>query len=173
MSTLDILLYPHPGLRKKSFEIKEINHEILKLLDDMSETMYEAPGVGLAAPQVGKNLRAITIDISRQESEKRELIELINPRITESRGSQLGEEGCLSIPGFVANVTRKNEIKVEGLNREGKKIEINANELLSRVLQHEIDHLNGILFFDRLGRLKRELLVKKINKTLKSINTVK
>ncbi|NIP31928.1 MAG: peptide deformylase [Candidatus Dadabacteria bacterium] len=164
MSILDILIYPDPRLRKKSKPVKKINDSIIELLENMAETMYNAPGVGLAAPQVGKNIRVITIDISSVEDEQRDLIELINPEIISSKGSQIGEEGCLSVPGFVSNVKRKMDIKVKSQNREGETIIYETSDLLSRVMQHEIDHLNGIYFFDRLARLKRELLVNKIKK---------
>ena len=166
MSLLEILVYPNSGLRRKSYPVKEINDEVKELLDDMAETMYKAPGVGLAAPQVGRSIRVITIDVSEPEKEDKELIELVNPEILNSFGSQISEEGCLSVPGFVANVTRKMNIKVKGLNRKREIVTIEASGLLSRVLQHEIDHLDGILFFDRLPRLKRELLLKKIKRSL-------
>lgn len=166
MPLLEILTFPDPALKKKSKPVDVINHHINELLDNMSETMYDAPGVGLAAPQVGENLRVITVDVSPRDSEKRDLIELINPEIISFSGSQLGEEGCLSVPGFNANVKRKLNVKVRALDREGKTFEVEATDLFSRVLQHEIDHLDGILFFDRLGRLKKELLLKKIKKAL-------
>ncbi len=164
MPLLDILIYPDQKLKKKSKSVDKIDNSLLLLLDDMAETMYDAPGVGLAAPQVGENIRVLTVDITPQDSEEKNLIELINPEIIDSDGSQLGEEGCLSVPGFVANVNRKLNVKVQALNRDGEEITVEASDLLSRVLQHEIDHLDGILFFERLGRLKRELLVKKIKK---------
>lgn len=164
MPLLDILLYPDPKLKKKSESVKKIDDSIISLLDNMAETMYYAPGVGLAAPQVGKNIRVITVDITPQDCEKKNLIELINPEIVDSSGSQVGEEGCLSVPGFVANVKRKQSVKVKALDRNGEELIIEASELLSRVLQHELDHLEGILFFERLGRLKKELLLKKIKK---------
>lgn len=166
MPLLEILTYPAPGLKKKSKPVQKIDKDIIELLDNMAETMYDAPGVGLAAPQVGSNVRVITVDISAAQSEQSELIELVNPEIVSSSGTQLGEEGCLSVPGFNANVTRKLKVKVSAQDRRGKFFEIEAEDLLSRVLQHEIDHLDGILFFDRLGRLKKDLLVKKIKKSL-------
>lgn len=164
MPVLNILIYPDQRLKKKSSPVDNINNTIIDLLDNMAETMYDAPGVGLAAPQVGINLRIITVDISPQDSDENDLIELINPEIIFSDGSQEGEEGCLSLPGFTANVKRKQNIQVKGLNRKGEELLIEASDLLSRVLQHEIDHLNGILFFERIGRLKKELLLKKIKK---------
>lgn len=164
MPVLTILTYPDSRLKKKSTQVKKIDDSIFKLLDDMAETMYHAPGVGLAAPQIGKNLRVIVVDVEHNEEGKRKLIELINPEITESEGKMTGEEACLSVPGFIADVRRKSSVTVQGLNRRGKKVTIEATETLSRVFQHEIDHLDGILFVDRLSRLKRELLQKKIKK---------
>ena len=166
MSLRDILLYPDKRLRKKSIPVKKIDKKILKLLDDLADMTYNAPGVGLAAPQLGVHIRVIVVDISTKDEENN-LIELINPVITESSGSQSSEEGCLSVPGFYGNITRKNSIAVEAQDREGKKFEINADELLSRVLQHEIDHLDGTLFFDRMAKLKKELFIKKIDKAFK------
>ena len=180
MSLLKIVTYPDSTLRKKCELVDEIDDDLIQLLDDMADTMYEAPGVGLAAPQVGVTKRVIVADIQPreriQESEdgeeillppdRSELIELINPEIVFSDGEAVGEEGCLSIPGFVSDVKRKYEVVVEGYNREGEPIQIECEDLLARVFQHEIDHLDGILFFDRLGRLKRELLKRKIEKAL-------
>ncbi|MEQ9619721.1 MAG: peptide deformylase [Deltaproteobacteria bacterium] len=172
MSVRNILKYPDPFLRKKCGVVEEIDDDILRLLDDMAETMYDAPGVGLAAPQVGVDKRIIVVDITPANREGEEeveyegpgLIELINPEITSASGEVTGEEGCLSIPGFVSDVKRKNKIVLEGYNREGELLEIEAEDLLARVFQHEIDHLDGILFIDRLSRLKRELLKSKIEK---------
>ncbi len=136
----------------------------------MAETMYEAKGVGLAAPQVGVNERLIVVDVTpREEGERRGpgapgLVELINPEIVLAEGEMVGEEGCLSVPGFVADVRRSARVVVRGLDRRGVEVEIDATELLARALQHEIDHLNGILFFDRLSRLKRELMLKRIER---------
>ena len=118
----------------------------------------------LAAPQVGVNVRAIVVDITAQEEDSLGLIKLINPEIVYSEGQQIGEEGCLSIPGFVSLVKRKERVRVKGLNEEGRLSEIDASGLLARVLQHELDHLDGILFIDRLSRLKRELFKKRIDK---------
>lgn len=180
MPLLKILTYPDPALRKKCELVEEINDDLLELLDNMADTMYEAPGVGLAAPQVGYTKRVIVADIKPRERtqesteeeeillppDRSELIELINPEIVFSDGEITGEEGCLSIPGFVSDVKRKFEVTVEGYNRDGELMEIKCEDLLARVFQHEIDHLDGILFIDRLSRLKRELLKKKIEKVL-------
>ena len=180
MPELKILTYPDPILRKKCTPVEEIDDELIKLLGDMADTMYDAPGIGLAAPQVGVTKRVIVVDIKPRERsnasteeeeillppDRSELIELINPEIVCSDGEIVGEEGCLSIPGFVSDVKRKYEVVVEGYNREGEAVQIECEDLLARVFQHEIDHLDGILFIDRLGRLKRELLKKKIEKAL-------
>lgn len=166
MSLRDILIYPEKKLRKKSQTVEKIDKKILKLLDDLADTMYNAPGVGLAAPQVGEHLRVIVVDISTNEEEN-DLLELINPLITESSGKQISEEGCLSIPGFYGNITRKKNVTVEALNRSGEKYVIEAEDVLSRVLQHEIDHLDGILFFDKMPKLKKDLFVKKIDKAFR------
>jgi peptide deformylase len=166
MSLRDILIYPEKRLRKKSQTVEKINKKIQKLLDDLADTMYNAPGVGLAAPQVGENVRVLVVDISTKEEEN-SLLELINPKITDSSGSQSSEEGCLSIPGYYGNITRKKNVTVEAVNRDGEKFEIEAEDILSRVLQHEIDHLDGILFFDKMAKLKKELFVKKIDKAFR------
>lgn len=163
MPVLDILVYPDPALKRKSLPVTKLSEDVLSLLDGLAQTMRDADGVGLAAPQVGKNIRVIVIDVPLPEEDKREFYELINPEIVSSRGFQIGEEGCLSVPGFFANIRRKEHVQVSALDRRGKRFTIDADGMLSRVLQHEIDHLDGILFFDRLGKLKRDLLVKQIN----------
>lgn len=163
MPVLDILVYPDPALKRKSLPVEKPGEDLNRLLDDMLQTMHDANGVGLAAPQVGKNIRVLVIDVLFPEEERREFYELINPEIVSSRGFQTGEEGCLSVPGFFADIRRKKSVRVSALDRTGKRFTIDAEGMLSRVLQHEIDHLDGILFFDRLGRLKRDLLVKQIN----------
>ncbi len=186
MALRKILTYPDPFLRKKCAPVEEIDGEVLKLLDDMAETMYGARGVGLAASQIGADKRVVVIDISPrnigadEEAEEEEeeveeeeteyegpgLIELINPEIISSAGQVVAEEACLSIPGFTSDVKRKQRVVIEACNREGQLLEIEAEELLARVFQHEIDHLDGVLFIDRLSRLKRELIKRKIEKVL-------
>ena len=166
MSLREILIYPDSRLRKKSVPVKKFDKKLHKMLDDMAETMYKAPGVGLAAPQIGENIRAIVIDINFQEDEDNDLKELINPKIVESKGFQISEEGCLSVPGFQGNIKRNENIVVEAVDRNGEEIIIEATDLLSRVLQHEIDHLDGILFFDRMSKLKRDLFKRKVEKVL-------
>ena len=166
MSLRDILIYPEKRLRKKSQTVEKIDKKILKLLDDLADTMYNAPGVGLAAPQVGEHARIVVVDISTKEEENN-LLELINPKITDSSGKQSSEEGCLSIPGYYGNITRKKNVTVEAVNRYGENYIIEAEDILSRVLQHEIDHLDGILFFDKMAKLKKELFIKKIDKAFR------
>lgn len=165
MKTLDILLYPNEKLRRRSAPVEDIDDNITELIDNMTQTMYSADGVGLAAPQVGVNLRIIVVDAANRKESEPELIQIINPEIVSASGMQTGEEGCLSVPGFSANVKRYDNVTVKGLNRSATPFQVEATGLLARVLQHEIDHLEGILFFDRLSRLKRELLLKKINRT--------
>lgn len=143
MSVLEIRKAGDKILKEKAQPVIKIDKKIKKLLDDMAETMDSADGVGLAAPQVGVSLRVIILDVGEG------LIELINPEITLSEGSELGNEGCLSIPGVFGEVERFTEVTVEGLNRFGKKINITGNGLLARALQHEIDHLEGILFIEK------------------------
>ncbi len=162
MPLLDILVYPAPELKRKSLPVEELGEDLECLLDDMAETLRDADGIGLAAPQVGRNIRVLIVDVPLPESEEREFYELINPEIVYSKGFQMGEEGCLSVPGFFANIRRKDHVRVSALDREGKPFTIDADGMLSRVLQHEIDHLDGILFFDRLRQLKRDILVKQI-----------
>jgi peptide deformylase len=168
MAILTILNYPDPKLRNKSTHVEKIDREIEKLLEDMAETMYDAPGIGLAAPQVGVNVRVIVIDVSIRQQDSPGLIELINPEIISSEGVQIAEEGCLSIPGFSSEVKRKARVKVQGLDRKGKLVEFEGTGLLARAFQHEIDHIDGILYIERISRLKRELLKKKIKKALTS-----
>lgn len=164
MPLLDILLYPHSSLKRKSVPVKETGPEIDSLLDDMAETMRAADGVGLAAPQVGRNIRALVVDVPRAEGEEKDFLELLNPQVVFSSGFQSGTEGCLSVPGFFAEVRRKSDVRVSALDRKGRRFTVEAGGMLSRVLQHEIDHLDGILFFDRLGKLKRDLLLKEIDR---------
>lgn len=131
-------------LRKKSKYVDEINEKIIKLLDDMAETMYQANGVGLAAPQVGILKRAVVVDIGEG------LIKLINPEIVEQEGEQQDIEGCLNIPGITGEVKRPNRVKVKALNENGKNVELEGTGLLARAFCHEIDHLDGILFIDKI-----------------------
>ncbi len=160
MAVLEIKKYPDPVLRQKAEEVKDLNGALQKLIDDMIQTMHEAPGIGLAAPQVGRPLRLIVTDISHREPEQ-PLIVLINPEIVEAEGKIDSEEGCLSVPGYYTTIKRKGRVLVRGLDRDGKPVEIEAEGLLARVLQHEIDHLNGILFIDHLSPIKKEFFKKR------------
>ncbi|MFN3479590.1 MAG: peptide deformylase [Thermodesulfovibrionales bacterium] len=166
MALLEIKKYPEEVLKERASSVLNIDREILKLIDDMIETMYAAPGIGLAAPQVGVSKRIIVIDVSVKEGEKTPLIVLINPEIVSTEGEIDSEEGCLSLPGYITTVKRAERVVVKGLNRDGKEIKIEGEGLLSRALQHEIDHLNGILLIDRISRIKREFFKKRYKKAL-------
>lgn len=133
-----------PVLRKKSREVEKIDERIFQLLDDMTETMIKADGVGLAAPQVGVLKRVVTIDVGEG------VIEMINPQILEYDGEQVGDEGCLSVPGKFGKVRRPNRVKVSFLNRQGDKVEMEGTELFARAVFHEVDHLDGVLFIDKV-----------------------
>ena len=161
MSILKILTYPDPVLRKKAKPVERIDERIKNLIEDMVETMYAAPGVGLAATQVGEPLRVIIIDVTRKEEG---VIALINPEIISGEGECTEEEGCLSVPDFKETVLRKKKVLVKGLDPEGKEKEISAEGLLAIAFQHEIDHLDGILIIDRVSRLKRDIFKKKLQK---------
>ncbi len=145
MSILPIRVAPDPVLRRKSKRVRSVDGAIRKLIGDMIETMHTAPGVGLAAPQVGVSLRVIVIGIPEQED-----IVLINPEIVRRKGERLVNEGCLSVPGYVGEIKRAVSVTVKGRDLSGKEIRIKANELLAEVLEHEIDHLNGVLYIDQL-----------------------
>lgn len=155
-----ILTYPDPELKKKSAPVTVINDKIRELVRDMAETMYDAPGVGLAAPQIGVHQRVIVIDVSPKD-EPAELIVAINPEIIHSEGESYEEEGCLSVPRYGANVRRHARVVVKAVNLEGEEVTYRAEELLAIAFQHEIDHLDGILFVDHLSPLKKEIFRKK------------
>ena len=160
MSVLRITKYPEEVLKQKTKPVSEFDSELQKLIDDMIETMYAAPGVGLAANQVGVSKQVTVIDISSRE-EKSSLIVLVNPEIVHMEGETSAEEGCLSIPDYTTVVKRAERVKVRCLDRWGNPVEIEADGLLARALQHEIDHLNGFLLIDRIGRIKREFFRKR------------
>lgn len=168
MTKLDIITIPDPLLREKSTPFEGVNDETQKLIDDMLETMYEAPGIGLAAIQVAIPKRLLVADVSRDE-EQREPVVMINPEIVafgdEARSH---EEGCLSIPEIYAEVERPSTIKVKYIDRHEEAHELDAEGLLATVIQHEVDHMDGILFVDHLSRLKRDRLIKKFMKQKKS-----
>ena len=158
-----IVRYGQPGLQEQAAPVRVFDADLGRLIDDMVETMYAAPGVGLAAPQVGVPLRICVIDLSVGKRGG-ELLTLINPEFVERDGMQLEDEGCLSVPGFTATVPRPARAVVRALDREGKERTIEATGLLARALQHELDHLDGRLFLDRLRGIKRELIVRRIRK---------
>lgn len=158
-----IVKYGDPVLTRKAEPVAEITDEIRQLIDDMIETMYAAPGIGLAAPQIGVPLRVCVIDISGGRRGG-QVITLVNPEFVERTGMQLEEEGCLSVPGHNATVARPERAVVRGLNREGEEVTIDGTGLLARALQHELDHLDGTLFLNRLRGLPRDLIVRKIKK---------
>ena len=159
----NILTYPNPELKKKSAPVAIINDSVRALAQDMVETMYDAPGVGLAAPQIGVLQRVIVIDISATD-EPPGLIVAINPVIVHAEGEAYEEEGCLSVPKYAANVRRHSSVVVKALNLEGVECVWRAEGLLAIAFQHEIDHLDGILFVDHLSPLKRELFQRKARK---------
>jgi peptide deformylase len=158
---LNILKYPDKRLRTIAKPVISVDETIKQQVKDMFETMYEAPGIGLAATQVNFHQRIIVIDISDQCNEP---ICLINPKVIEKSGEIQWEEGCLSVPDYYENVIRANEIKVQALNQNGETFELEASEMLSVCIQHEIDHLDGILFVDHLSKLKQKRLKKKTEK---------
>jgi len=163
MAILEIKEYGDPVLREKALPVKEITLEILNLIKDMAETMYTDSGVGFSAPQVGVSKRIIVID-----EEKDGLIVLINPMIVKGEGEVVAEEGCLSVPGIYSQVKRSSKVTVKALNENGDPIEITKEGLTARALQHEIDHLDGILFIDRIGRMERQILLNKLKKKKRS-----
>jgi peptide deformylase len=166
MAVLEILKYPHPGLKKKCENVCRIDEETLKLVRDMTETMYHANGVGLAASQVGVHRRVIVLDVSPMDPEK-EFMALINPELLSGEGEIEYEEGCLSVPECVEKLTRQAKVQVRGLTPEGKVVEVEGEGILAIALQHELDHLNGTLIIDRVSRLKRELYRRKVQKERK------
>lgn len=163
---LEILKYPDPRLKEISKPVEEFGPKLHKLLDDMAETMYAANGVGLAAPQVAETIRAFVVDVEIEEGAPRKLMELVNPRFTQGEGKIVYEEGCLSVPGVTEEVTRKGKVKVEYQDRFGVKQELIAEGLLAVALQHENDHLDGILFVERLSPIRRRLTRKKMEKAM-------
>ena len=167
MAVLEICTYPNPVLKQKALPITGIDDSVLQLVEDMIETMYQAPGIGLAANQVGKPLRLIVYDATPKDQPRNPSV-LINPEIVSGEGSQSQEEGCLSVPEYYAEVKRHAKVTVQGVNAQGEPVEICGEGLLAVVLQHEIDHLEGILMLDRISALKRALYKKRRLKQLKS-----
>jgi peptide deformylase len=167
MTILDIVTYPDQILRQKTKPVNNIDEHLQQLIDNMGETMYNAPGVGLASIQVGIDKQILVYDVSPNEDSRR-FNTLINPKIVSAEGQVLSEnEGCLSVPDYRADVKRAAQILVEGVDRNGKPQRIEAEGLLAIVLQHEIDHLNGTLFIDHISSLKRQIYERRIKKMLK------
>jgi peptide deformylase len=165
MAIRPILEFPHPVLRQKAARITVFNERLAELVKDMTETMYDAPGIGLAAPQIGESIQLIVVDIARLEQQQ-EVMVMINPVIIAQEGSQIDEEGCLSVIDLIANVTRYQKITVAFQDLSGVARVISTEDRFAVVLQHEIDHLHGILFLDHLSALKRTLYKKKVKKIL-------
>ncbi len=167
-----ILTEPDPILRKKSEPLEQVDTHTKKLMDDMLETMYAAPGIGLAGVQVGILKRLVVIDISKEEENKKPIF-LVNPQIIDqSKKTSVYEEGCLSLPGQFAEIERPAECTIKYIDYNGKEKELNAKGLLATCIQHEVDHLNGILFIDYLSKLKKDMIIKKLVKQKKEIERV-
>ena len=161
MALLPILRYPDPRLHTRATQVAEVNDEIRKLVNDMAETMYEAPGIGLAATQVDVHKRVVVIDVSEDKSG---LLALINPEIIARSGEQVCEEGCLSVPGIYDKVARAEQVRVRALDPQGKTIEFDADGLLAVCVQHELDHLDGKVFVEYLSQLKQTRIKGKLAK---------
>lgn len=161
MALLPILRYPDPRLHTRATQVAEVNDEIRKLVNDMAETMYEAPGIGLAATQVDVHKRVVVIDVSEDKSG---LLALINPEIIARSGEQVCEEGCLSVPGIYDKVTRAEKVRVRALNPKGETFEFDAEGLLAVCVQHELDHLDGKVFVEYLSQLKQTRIKGKLAK---------
>lgn len=181
MSLMTILKYPDPFLKTKAAAVDKVDGPVKTLIADMIETMHEANGIGLAAVQVGVGKRLIVLDVPderhgedeeddrpRRRVKGKNLMVLVNPEVVLANGSVIFEEGCLSLPGETANVERASDVRVKGLDRDGRPVEVNAQGLLAIALQHEIDHLDGILFIDRISRLKREFIKRRLRKAAKA-----
>lgn len=173
MAILDILTFPEKSLLQPSTKVDTIDEKIKKLTEDMGETMFDAPGVGLAAPQIGVNKRIIVYDVNAadrdEEGEEQEFRALINPEIIASSGSIVSEgEACLSVVDYSADVKRYETVIVKALDIEGRPLEFDAQGILAVIMQHEIDHLDGILYIDRISLLKRTMYKKKLAKALKN-----
>jgi peptide deformylase len=163
----EIVTYPDPILQRPTEKITEFNEELRTLADDMFESMYKAQGIGLTAPQIGVSKRITVIDLSNKENPDDKII-LVNPEIVAREGKQYAEEGCLSLPDIREKVSRAAKVKVRAQDLEGNWFEMEGTELLARAFQHEIDHLDGVLFLWRLSALKRDLILRKIRKLQKT-----
>jgi peptide deformylase len=166
MARRPVITYPDPVLRDPAEPVSNIDGKLQTLIDDMADTMYSAPGIGLASNQIGEPCRVFVFDVSPKD-QPRNLVVVINPEIVERDGSVVTEEGCLSVVDYSAEVKRAERITVKGLDRDGNPITITEEGLAAVVLQHEIDHLDGTLFIDHLSRLKRELYKRKLRRALK------
>jgi peptide deformylase len=166
MALLEIKNCLDPVLRKMCLPIENIDGELVTLAENMVETTLAAPGVGLAANQIGLPWRMFVINVG-VETDKENLISVINPEITSMEGSELGEEGCLSIPDVLAEVSRASQIEIKGYDLDGNEVRYEAEGYLARAFQHEMDHLNGILFWDSIGKMKRDILKRKFKKKIK------
>ena len=172
MAVLPVCIYGDRVLRKPAAEVKEVTGELVALAEDMLETMYKAPGVGLAAPQVGRSVSLIVVDVRNHEEDKKEPYILFNPEVVDIRGSCNDEEGCLSFPELRVRVTRPEVVTVKALNKEGRPFTLEKiRGLLSRCIQHEIDHLDGILFIDKISKADKLLLSGKLKKMAKKKRT--
>tara|TARA_Y100000741_G_scaffold331833_1_gene287416 strand:- start:1379 stop:1903 length:525 start_codon:yes stop_codon:yes gene_type:complete len=172
MALRQILIEPNETLRQKSHPVEKVDEELQKLMDDMLETMYAAPGIGLAAIQVGVPKRVIVIDIAQKDGPKKPMF-FVNPEIIlKSDNNSTYEEGCLSVPGQFAEIDRPNKCKIKYLDYNGKEKEIDAEGMLATCIQHEMDHLEGILFIDYLSKLKKSMIIKKLSKQKKSIERI-
>jgi len=170
MAVRELSIYPDPVLRERCLEISEFDADLHRLLDDLAESMYSHKGVGLAAPQIGEPLRALTVDVG-QRDEKYNLIELVNPEIVRASEQKSDyEEGCLSFPGEAQLVVRPSEVTVRAQDRRGRPVEIEAEGLLATALQHEIDHLDGVLFIDHISRLRRSLVERRMKKRARAVS---
>jgi peptide deformylase len=158
MALIEVLRFPHQILRQQCEPVAAITDDVLKLIDDMVETMYSYKGVGLAAPQVGVAQNIIVLDVGQG------LVSLINPEISLSEGAVAKEEGCLCLPDLSVTVERRERIQIKGIDRKGNPVILEADGLLARALQHEIDHLHGTLIIDKLSKLKRDLIIKRLRK---------
>ncbi|WP_448875176.1 peptide deformylase [Desulfobulbus propionicus] len=167
MAIREIITYPHPVLRQKAETITEFNEELKTLVKDMADTMYQAPGVGLAANQIGVARRLVLVDRSTREGEQNFLV-LINPEITQGEGAVVQEEGCLSVIDCYDKVKRYRKIHVTAQDMDGKPLEFDAEDRFARIIQHEVDHLLGTLFIDHLSSLKRTMYKRKLKKILKN-----
>jgi peptide deformylase len=163
MAVLEILTYPNPTLTQRAEEVEKVDGKVRKLISDMVDTMYASGGVGLAAPQIGVSKRVIVVDV-RPYDPSASLISIVNPEVVSERGDVLHEEGCLSVPECVEGIKRRQCIKVRGLDKRGREIEVEGEGMLAIALQHEIDHLNGNVILDRMSRIKRDLHKKRLKK---------